>query len=452
VIDRSIIPGGKAPRDIRFPEFKKHELPNGIKVYFVNDKSYPVTTIRYLFRAGSYNDHFSGKEKFGLATVTAEMLNKGTRNRNALNIAEQMDYAGAMFSSGAGYDASFMMMSCLSDNFNTMLGLMGDMIFDHTFPPDELDSKKEQLINMLISLQDDGSYLAERIFKNEYYRNTPYQYDPDGYIESINNLCTKDLFDFVRKYYTAGNLIIAVVGDFEEDTVLKVIEDKYSGMRSETNADNFEFINRDKKEIKVFLTEKDDASQTSLYIGHKGIKRNNKDYINVSFLNNLLGGSFTSRINKNLREKNGLTYGARTSFNAKMYTGDFSIETEINIDKTKFAVEEILKELNDIRNNYVSDIELEEAKNYITGNYPLQLETSNGVSGKLLSLELYGLDEDYYNTYLRNINEITKEDVYNTANKYLLPDDLIIVAAGKVNKLEKQLKKFGEIEIIEKIK
>ena len=117
----------------------------------------------------------------------------------------------------------------------------------------------------------------------------------------------------------------------------------------------------------------------------KGIKRNNSDYINVSFLNNLIGGSFTSRINKNLREKNGLTYGARTSFNSKTYSGDFSIETEINIDKTKFAVEEIIKELNDIKENFVSDIELGGSKNYITGNYPLQLETTNDVSGKLLA-------------------------------------------------------------------
>jgi zinc protease len=452
VINRKIIPKGKVPRDIRFPEFKKHELSNGIKVYFVNDKSYPVATIRYLFRAGAYNDYFSGTDKFGLATITAEMLNKGTKDKSALNLAEQMDYAGAMFSSGAGYDASFLMMSCLSNNFHTMFDLMGDMVFKHTFPADELDSKKEQLINMLISLQDDGSYLAERIFKTEFYKNTPYQYDPDGYVESINNINTPDLFDFVKNYYTSKNLIIAVVGDFEEDTVLKRIEDQYSNLRSETKTDNFEFINRNNKEVKVYLMEKDDASQTSLHIGHKGIKRNNQDYINVSFLNNLLGGSFTSRINKNLREKNGLTYGARTSFNTKMYTGDFSIETEINIDKTRFAVEEILKELNDIRDNYVSDIELEETKNYITGNYPLQLETSNGVSGKLLSLELYGLDEDYYNTYLRNINAITKEEVNIAANKYLLPDDLIIVAEGKVSKLEKQLNKFGKIEIIENIK
>lgn len=452
MIDRKIMPIGKVSRDINFPEFKKHTLSNGIKVYFVNDNSYPVTTIRYLFKMGSYNDFFLGKEKFGTATLTAEMLSKGTKNRNALDIAEQIDFTGAMLSSGAGYDASYLMMSCLSNNFDSMFGLTGEMIFEHTFPEDELSSKKEQLVNMLISLQDDGSFLAERIFKTEMYRNTPYQYDPDGYIESINNICTKDLFDFVKNYYTSKNLIIAVVGDFNEDKVLKDIEAKYSTLKSETKTDNYEFDNKVKEGTKVYLVEKDDASQTSLHIGHKGIKRNNPDYINVSFLNNLLGGSFTSRINKNLREKNGLTYGARTSFNCKMYSGDFSIETEINIDKTKFAVEEIIKELNDIKDNFVSDIELEETKNYIIGNYPLQLETSNGVSGKLLSMELYNLNKDYYNTFLRNINSITKEDVSYAAKKYLLPDDLQIVAAGNVDKLKEQLSKFGEIEIIDKVK
>ncbi|MCX6158086.1 MAG: pitrilysin family protein [Ignavibacteriae bacterium] len=452
MIDRKIMPVGKAPRDIKFPEFHKHTLSNGIKVFFVNDKSYPVTTIRYLFKAGSYNDFFSGKEKFGVATLTAEMINKGTKNKKALNIAEQIDYTGAMLSSGAGYDASYLMMTCLNYNFDAMLDLTTEMIFEHTFPEDELESKKEQLINLLISLQDDGSFLAERVFKTEMYRNTPYQYDPDGYIESIKNINTGDLFDFVRNYYTSKNLIMAVVGDFEEDKILKKIEEKYSVLKSETKSDDYEFINEDKEEVKVYLIEKDDASQTSLHVGHKGIKRNNKDFINVSFLNNLLGGSFTSRINKNLREKNGLTYGARTSFNCKMYSGDFSIETELNADKTMFAVEEIIKELNDIKDNFVSDIELEETKNYITGNYPLQLETSNGVSGKLLNMELYGLNEEYYNTFLRNINSISKEDVSAAAKKYLLPDGLKIVAAGDVSKLKEQLSKFGKIEIIEKVK
>lgn len=452
MIDRKIMPSGKPPRDIRFPEFKKHTLTNGVKVFFVNDKSYPVATIRYLFKAGSYNDFFMGKDKFGVATLAAEMINKGTRNKKALTIAEQVDYAGAMLSSGSGYDASYLVMTSLSNNFDSMFELTSEMLFEHTFPEDELESKKEQLINLLISLQDDGSFLAERVFKTEMYRNTPYQYDPDGYVESIKNINTDDLFEFVKNYYTSKNLIIAVVGDFEESGILKKIEDKYSSLKSETKSDKYEFISENSNEARVYLVEKDDASQTSLHIGHRGIKRNNEDFINVSFLNNLLGGSFTSRINKNLREKNGLTYGARTSFNCKMYSGDFSIETELNSDKTMFAVEEIIKELNDIKDNFVSDLELEETKNYITGNYPLQLETSNGVSGKLLNMELYGLNEEYYNTFLRNVNSITKEDVSYVSKKYLFPESLKIVAAGNVSKLKEQLSKFGKIEIIDKVK
>lgn len=452
MIERKIMPSGKVPRDIKFPEFKKYELSNGIRVFFVNDKSYPVATIRYLFKAGSYNDFFAGVDKYGVATLTAEMINKGTSGKKAFAIAEQIDVAGGVFSSGAGYDASYLMATSLKSNFDSMIDLTTEMIFDHNFPEDELESKKEQLINMLISLQDDGSYLAERVFKTEMYKNTPYQFDPDGYTDSVRNIERKDLFGFVNNYYTSYNLIIAVVGDFDEDSVLRKIENKYLNLKSETKKDNFEFINREQDDVCIYLVEKKDASQTSLHIGHKGIKRNNEDFIRVSFLNNLLGGSFTSRINKNLREKNGLTYGARTSFNSKMYSGDFSIETEVNLDKTLFAVEEIIKELNDIRENFVTDAELDETKNYITGNYPLQLETSNGVSGKLLSMELYGLDGNYYNTFLRNINHITRDDVIKTAREYLFPGSLKIVAAGNVNKLKKQFSKFGNVQIIDKVK
>lgn len=451
MIDRSIIPETKPTRDLKFPVFDKITLCNGIKVYLVKDNRYPVTTLRLLLKAGSYCDFFTKGYKSGLSTLTGELLTKGTRSMNALEISEKIDFAGALLASGFGYDGSFLSISSLNSNLDDMISLSSDFLLNSTFPEDELESKKEQIVNSIISLQDDGSYLAERVFKNIHYKNTPYQFDADGYIDSINQINSDDLKNFSDKYYIPSNIVIAVVGDFNPGNIKEKLESKFINVPKDKNDDNFEFSENDMGKGVVYLTHKDEASQTSLHIGHSGITRNNSDYLNVSFLNTLLGGSFTSRINKNLREKNGLTYGARSSFNSRMYSGDFSVETEINSDKSGFAVDEILYELNDIRENFVTDEELENTKNYIIGNYPLQLETANSVSGKLMTLELYGLDINYYDLYLSRINSITKELVRDTARKYIHPDKLKFVAAGDIDKMKKQLSKFGDIEIIDKV-
>lgn len=452
MIDRTKIPAVKPSRDIHFPEFTKTKLSSGISVYLVNDNRYPVTTIRIMIKAGSYNDYFTEDYKAGTATLTGELLSKGTKQYNALQIAENIDSTGSLFASGFGYDGAFLSLTSYKDNSNIILSLISDMILNSTYHKDELKSKKEQIINSLISMQDEGSYLAERIFKYYHYKDTPYQYDPDGYVESLKRITVKDLKEFSEKYYNTENIVVAVVGDFDEENIIHTLEQKFANVSKDFHVDNFNFKDTDNGNGVVFLKEKKDASQTSLYLGHSGIKRNIDDYIYVSFLNTLLGGSFVSRINKNLREKNGLTYGARTSFNTKMHSGDFTIETEINTDKTGFAIEEIIKELNDLRENFVRDGEMENAKNYISGNYPLQLETSNAVSGKLMTMELYGFEKDYFDTYLSKVNNITKEKVRDTAFKYLHPDKLKFVAVGDIKKLEKQCSKFGNVEIINKIK
>lgn len=452
MIDRTKMPEVKPARDIHFPEYTKFKLRSGIKVYLVKDKRYPVTTVRVLVKAGSFNDYFTKGYRSGVSTLTGEMLSKGTENLSALAIAEKMDLSGLLFASGFGYDASYLSLTGIKDNFDTTIEIISDMLLNPVFPESELNSKKEQIISSLLSLQDEGSFLAERVFKTIHYKNTPYEYDPDGYVESLRNISREDLVGFYGNYYNSGNVIIAIVGDYDEDQIQSKLENNFNGFKSVRNNDVFDFSENDNGKGNVYLIEKKDAMQTSLLLGHSGITRNNEDYIKVSFLNTLLGGSFTSRINRNLREVNALTYGARTSFNARMFSGDFTVETEINTEKTGFAVEQIMGELNDIRENYVSDEEMENAKNYIIGNYPLQLETSNAVSGKLMTLELYGIEKDYFDTYISKINAISKEDVRETAVKYLHPGKIKFVAAGNVKKLKKQLEKFGNVEIIENIK
>ncbi|MBK8384074.1 MAG: insulinase family protein [Ignavibacteria bacterium] len=245
--------------------------------------------------------------------------------------------------------------------------------------------------------------------------------------------------------------MVAFVGDISPDEALQKLENNFSEWNnSYTKADEI-ILPEFNKTPRVFLTDKKGAVQSSLKIGHLGIKRNNPDFITLSVMNTMLGGYFTSRINKNLREVNGYTYGARSVFSCYRYSGDFSVTTEVKTDITSETNKEILKELNEIKNKFVGKEELQNVKNYISGNFPMQLETPNDIASKAISLKLHGLEDDYYNTYIRKVNEITKEDIKEAAEKYLHTDRLIYSISGKSDDLKDEMQQFGEVEITEDI-
>jgi len=449
MIDRTKIPETHQQSDIKFPEFEEVLWSNGIKLFLVNDNRYPVITLKFLVKAGSYVDFFIENGKFGLSNLTAELLNKGSNKYTANDISEIIDINGAIFSSGAGYDNSYISISCLKENFGNVWEVMNDVIQEPIFPQNEFDNKKEQLISSLSSLKDDGSFLAERVFKSILYKNTPYSHDPEGGPISLLGINKDDVLKFYEENYCSENFVIAIIGDFKKDEIINIFE-RTIRKKKKTLIDSYIFPDLS-NEQSVYLINKDDATQACLHIGHIGIARNNNDYIILNFLNIILGGTFTSRINYNLREKNGLTYGARTSFNCRKYGGDFSIETELNIDETAFAISEIIKEMKLLQTEYVSDDEIETAKNYIYGNYPLQFESYSNVASRLLTLDLYGVEKNFYNCYLENISKITKEEIFAAANKYLKSDNLLISVCGNIKKLKKDLTNFGKIEIIEDI-
>jgi len=184
-------------------------------------------------------------------------------------------------------------------------------------------------------------------------------------------------------------------------------------------------------------------------MGHLGIQRSNPDFITLNVMNTLLGGYFTSRINKNLREEKGYTYGSRSSFGCQKYSGDFSVSTEVKNEVTADTINEVLKEIKILKKEPVGKTELKNVKNYITGIFPLQLETPNAIAQKVLSLKLNDMPSDYYNKFIKEINDVTPEEIHEAADKYLHPDDMIISVAGNVNEIKDMMKQFGELSVVE---
>lgn len=445
-LDRSKPPKPGIAKDVRFPDFFETKTASGITVLVIQDSMLPVVNVRFVFKAGSYHDNIPG-----LSAFTVDMLSKGTSKMSATDIAAKIDYYGATLSYGSDYDANYVSIYTLKKYFNEVYNITADIINDAVFSDEEIERLRTQKINSILSLKDEGEYLASRAFKKFVYGKNTYSNPIEGDENTLKEINREQLLSFDKNYFRPENLIIAFVGDVSPDEALKYVEklekgSKWSIDKHEIKTDSRPSINNSQR--KVLLVNKRDAVQSSLKLGHISKSRSEVDFFPLTIMNNILGGSFTSRINSNLRERNGYTYGARSYFELKKYAGDFSAETDVKGDITGKAVNEIITEINKMRSEYITDDELSIMKNYITGNFPLQLETPGAIASRVIALKLFGLEDDYYQKYISNVNAVTKEDVKKAAEEYLHPDNLVISIAGNVKELEKQMKQFGDIEVV----
>jgi zinc protease len=451
VLDRSKPPAAGGIKDVRFPDFYESKTDNGITVLVVEDRKLPLVNARFVFKAGSYMDTVTGKDKAGLSSMTLELLLKGTSTRSATDIASQVDFLGGVLSSGCDYDASYVSTYSLKKHFDTIFEIAADTVLNATFPDEEIERLKEQRVNSLLSYLDEGDYLASRVFSRYVYGDFPYAYPSEGVESAVRNFTRADFVDFHKKYLVPDNLIVAFVGDISPEEAMIKVNEKFSSLPAGEKSGSESKPAFDQKSSHAYLIEKKASVQSSIKLGHIGISRDNPDFIPATVMNTILGGSFTSRINHNLREVHGFTYGAKSAFDWKKAGGDFSVETEVKNSLTHDAVKEILIEINRMREELVTEDELQNIKNFITGNFPLQLETPNAIASKLINLKLYDIEDDYYSTYLSKVNAITREEIKETAEKYLHPDNLVISIAGNPKEIEEDMKQICAVSVLKEL-
>ncbi len=445
ILDRSKQPKPGPPKDVQFPEYFDTILPNGVNLLVIENNKIPAVSVRLVFReAGSFYDG----AKFGLASLTAELLTKGTKNRSATQIAEEIDFIGGNLNSGSDWDGSYVSLSLLKKHLNTGIGVLADVVLNPVFDEEEISRVKEQRLSSILQGKDDAGNLSDKMFNKVVFENYPYAFPSEGTEESVKALKKADFIDFYSGKYTSNNLIIAFVGNITREEALNIMAEYFQPLKQSSKTEN-PVINDPgfNKENAVYIVNKPGAVQSNLRIGHLGIPRNNPDYIAVSIMNTILGGYFGSRINFNLREKHGFTYGARSSFNPRKQGGDFSVDTDVRNDVTDTSVTLIIEELKKIIAEEITDEELETVKNYMTGIFPLQLETANAVASRVINLKLYDLPRDYYNTYISKINSLSKQDILDAAKKYIHPDKLSIVVSGDAGAIKDKMSKFGSVKI-----
>ena len=444
-IDRSIPPLPGIPRDVLFPDYFEHRLLNGLRILVYEEHALPLVSMNLVARGGSA---FDGAFP-GLATFASELLSKGSTTRNSNEVAEEVESRGGSIWSGAGWDSSSVGIGILSRHMEHAFGVMCDVVRHPAFAQDELERLKEQRLADILQDKSSPSTLAWHRFCAAVYGEHPYGQAQDGTELSIAAMDQQMVRASHDARFVPDNMFLLVVGDATPEHVVELAERFLGDWTSlKQRQDEIHPLPTAGKRL-VQIVDRPSAVQTSVVVGHMGLARDSVDYIPVSVMNTLFGGYFGSRLNLNLREERGYTYGAHSRFDTRKQRGPFAAGAEVRSEVTDLAIEEVLKEMRRMREEAVSEEELDKVKRYVTGSFPLQIETPSQVAQRIITIELYGLEKTYYNSFNSSVLALTPDDIQQAAIKHLDPDAAVIVAAGRGQQLRNTLGRFGSVQVFD---
>ncbi|HKP68644.1 MAG TPA: pitrilysin family protein [Pyrinomonadaceae bacterium] len=443
---RNTAPSPLPPMPFNIAQAKTVTLENGLKIVMFADKRLPLVSYRLAFLAGDANEP---TDKIGVTSAVAAMMTEGTDNYSSRELAEKIERLGAAVSAATTEDFFIVAGSSLSMYASDVLSLIAEVIFRPTFPEDELDLYKRNAIENLKFQRSQPNFLAGEQVAKAVYGEHPYSIvSPSP--SDIENLNRESLRDFHQKLFIPNNAILVVVGDIEENEFLDQARDLFGGWnRGLTPSVKFsEPPRREKRE--TIIVDRPGSAQANIVLANIAFSRNNPDFFAATVMNQILGAGASSRVFMNLREEKGYTYGAYTRLDPKRLAGDFEATTEVRTAVTGDSLREFFYELNRIRDEKASDDELADAKNFLTGVFPIRAETQEGLTNLIVNQQLYGLPSDYLQTYRDNIEKITADDVVRVANKYVQPDDITIVIVGDAGEILPQVREYADsIRIID---
>lgn len=444
--DRSQIPQPIQEIKFNIPEIRNFTLSNGLKVLFVQREFLPIIRMNLITGCGSI---FDPTEKNGLANLFSMMIDEGAGDYNALDLSEEFDILGSSFNASCNHDNIFLSVRTLSENFKRSLELFSLIILKPHFNDQDFQRERRKIEVKLLQQKDEPEELAYLAFGHLVHgKNNPYAFPIHGYDDSINKINIDEIKEFYQSNFSPYNSNLIVVGNISEEKLIGSLENRLNNWSSTSNLDvpKFEFI-KNKKSVSIL--NKEGAVQTEIRVGHRSSSRNTQDYFSKTMMNTILGGQFTSRINLNLREAKGFTYGATSNFSYYKNSGEFCVSTSVSSENTLAAVNEILKELENIKIG-VTPEELDFARSSIIRKFPAQFESDGQIASNLSLLAIQNLPNDYFDKYTDNIRNASIEEVNQAAVKNILLDEISIVLVGDKNKLLDSFStaEIGEVKII----
>jgi zinc protease len=426
-------------RDVRFPPYQIQTLPNGLQVVVVLHHEQPAVSMRLLIRAGSASDP---KGKLGLAHELASLLDQGTETKSAGELADAIDSIGGAMGAGAATDLTYLNMVVMKDSFDAGMRMLSDMARRPAFAPAEIDRQRQQVIAGLAVSLEDPDYVADAVFDRLVYGFHPYGMPHTGTPESVNAITRDDLVAFHRKYFAPNNAIFAVVGDVTAENAFDTVRNVFGDwQRKDVPVEKF--IEPPAPTRRLIVVNKPDAVQTEVRVGHVGIARKHPDYMAINLAIRILGGEGSNRLHNVLRTQRGLTYGAQADMDTLKESGDFLAHTNTRSAATAEVVRVIFDEFWRLQRDPVGERELADAKAYLTGSFPLTIETPDAIAMQVLNVVFYGLPIEELQSFRERVNAVTVADIQRVARTYLQPDHLSVVLVGNLGAFEKDLKGVG---------
>ena len=429
-VDRSRLPvPGAAPR-FHFPAIDRTTLPTGLRVWSVRHESIPVTTIMLLIRRGAADDP-RGLE--GLAALTADMLDEGTGNLSAIEIHEGLARVGAQLDTDIGPDATLLTVTVLSRFVRQALSLLADIVIRPSLRDDDFARVRQLRLHRLMQLRDVPGAVADRAIMRLLYGAHPYGHTPLGGEASLSALTVDDVREFHGQQIKPGDTTLVIAGDCDHAEVAAIADEAFSewhGVQQERSARTSE-TSELPVSARLNIIPRPGAPQSELRIGHIAASRNTPDYHALVAANMVLGGQFVSRINLNLREEKGFTYGARTAFDFRRLPGPFLLQVSVQTGATAEAIRESFGEIGGIRGGRpVTTDELALGVAALTRGFARNFETAEQLARAVTQLALYELPDSYFDEFVGRVEAVTVDDVTRVTRQYLDPDRLTTLVVG----------------------
>jgi len=433
---------GPEPRLV-LPKVERHRLSNGLEVFLVRHSELPVVNLNLIIRSGASADP---ENLPGAASLTADLIDEGTKTRNALDISNALAGIGARLSVGAGWDSTTADLTTLTRHLDRALEVYADVLLNPAFPEADLKRLRGSRLAALQQQRDSADAIAGVVYSSILYGNKhPYGRPLSGNEASLTALSEADVRRFYETYYRPNNAALIVAGDVTAATLLPKLERAFAAWKpGKVPAADVSMTPPARERAGIYLVDKPGAAQSVIQIGQVGVARSTPDYFPLLVLNSMLGGQFVSRINLNLRENKGYTYGARSNFDYRRGAGPFAASGGVFTNVTKESVNEFLKELRGIRGEIpVTERELEYAKQGILRGFPRGFETPDQIANRLSAVVLYNLPDDYFNSYSARVRAVTLADITRVANRYLDPSRMAILVVGDRKAVEPGLRSLG---------
>jgi zinc protease len=424
----SLRPRAGPVRSYRFPPFKDETLPTGIRLITAPVVKLPLVTVLVLVNAGSTSEP-RGKE--GVAALTAAGLLEGTTRFDGAELAEKFEQLGTSLESGADWDSAFLKITVLSDKLEEATKLLGEAISSPVFPEREVERLKAERLAEILQLETEPRGLADEKFSEFLYDDESRYSRPDeGSTESVSSLTRGDVEQFYRSNYNSGGTTVIVAGDISSENARKLVTEAFRKWPSGSSGQQTLSGKARSNRKSTHIVNKPDAPQSELRVGHVGLPRKHPDFFPTLVMNAVLGGLFGSRINLNLREAHGYTYGASSFYDWRRGPGPFVVSTAVESEVTAPALREILLEIDRIRGERISAEELSLARDYLERVFPIRYETTAAIASALATMAIYELPSDYYDSYRTNIHSVSEDAVLKAARTHLHPELLQTVIVG----------------------